>query len=195
MLRRYRDARDVTAEARVMRHVRRYGYPAPELYGTGPGEMVLQRLYGPTMLEAVVAGTTSAADAGEQLADLLARLRTVPATDPADPSARLLHLDLHPANVVLTATGPVVIDWCNAVDGPPELDVGMTALILAEAAVGGGPHAEAARTVLDALLRRTDVRPGRRDAVVARRRGDPNVTAEERDRLPAAAGLAFRDRP
>jgi hypothetical protein len=35
VLRRYRDGRDVTGEAEVMRHVRRFGYPVPELYATG----------------------------------------------------------------------------------------------------------------------------------------------------------------
>jgi 3-methyladenine DNA glycosylase AlkD len=193
VLRRYRDGRDVTGEAEVMRHVRRFGYPVPELHSTGAGEMILQRLHGPTMLEALALGTMSAEDAGEELAQLLARLRTVPALGTADPAARLLHLDLHPGNVVLTAAGPVVIDWCNATDGPPELDVGMTALIMAQVAVGGGPHAEAARTLLDALLRCTAVGPGRLDAVVARRRADPNLTSDERDLLLAAAGLVSRD--
>lgn len=192
VLRRYRDERDVTREAGLMRHARRFGYPVPELHATGPGEMVLQRLHGPTMLAALADGTLPAEDAGRQLAGLLDGLHRVPAMDSADPSVRLLHLDLHPANIVLTAAGPVVIDWCNAADGPPELDVGMTALILAQVAVGGGPLAGAARAVLDALLGCTGLAPGRRDAVLARRHGDPNVTAEERDLLPVAAALAFR---
>jgi aminoglycoside phosphotransferase (APT) family kinase protein len=193
VLRRYRNTRDVTGEARVMRHARRFGYPVPELYATGAGEMILQRLPGPTMLAALERGTSSAEDAGEELARLLARLHTVPAMGTADPAARVLHLDLHPGNVVLTPAGPVVIDWCNATDGPPALDVGMTALILAQVAVGGGPHAEAARAVLDALLRCTAVDPGQLDAVVTRRRADPNLTGDERDLLTAAAGLVWRD--
>jgi aminoglycoside phosphotransferase (APT) family kinase protein len=193
VLRRYRDGRDVTGEAEVMRHVRRFGYPVPELYATGPGEMILQRLHGPTMLEALQRGTMTAKDAGEELAYLLAELHTIPPMGAAEPAARLLHLDLHPGNVVLTATGPVVIDWCNAADGPPGLDAGMTALIMAQVAVGGGPHAEAARAVLDALLRCAPVHPDHLDAVVARRRVDPNLTSDERDLLLAAASLVSRD--
>lgn len=30
----------------------------------------------------------------------------------------VLHLDFHPANVMLTSGGPVVIDWTNARAGP-----------------------------------------------------------------------------
>jgi tRNA A-37 threonylcarbamoyl transferase component Bud32 len=187
VLRRYRDGRDVTTEAEVMRRVRRFGYPVPELYATGPGEMVLQRLHGPTMREALERGTVTAAEAGQELARLLARLHTVPARAAA-PSAQL-HLDLHPGNVVLTAAGPVVIDWCNARDGAPGLDVGMTALILAQVAVGSDPRAAVARSVLDALLRCTAVDPDQLDAVLARRRADPNLTAAEQALLPAAARL------
>jgi aminoglycoside phosphotransferase (APT) family kinase protein len=157
--------------------------------------MVLQHLHGPTMLEALERGTVTAAGAGEELAHLLARLHTVPARDAADRSARLLHLDLHPGNVVLAAAGPVVIDWCNALDGPPGLDVGMTALILAQVAVGGDPRAAAAHAVLDALLRCTTVDPDQLDAVLARRRADRNLTADERALLPTAARLISGRRP
>jgi aminoglycoside phosphotransferase (APT) family kinase protein len=31
---------------------------------------------------------------------------------------RIMHLDLHPGNVMLTPEGPVVIDWTNAAAGP-----------------------------------------------------------------------------
>jgi aminoglycoside phosphotransferase (APT) family kinase protein len=52
---------------------------------------------------------------------------------------RLLHLDLHPANVILTATGPMVIDWTNARSGDPALDVALTWVIAAtsHASLGG----------------------------------------------------------
>ena len=194
VLRRYRDGRDVTGEAEVMGHARGHGYPVPQLYATGPGEMVLQRLHGPTMAEALLSGTVPAADGGAELARLLSWLLSWLHTGPArraaaGPDARLLHLDLHPENVVLTAAGPVVIDWCNAADGPPGLDVAMTALILAQLVVGGDPRAEAVGTLLAAFLRRAAVHPGHLEAVVARRRADPHQTGEERDLLPAAAGL------
>jgi aminoglycoside phosphotransferase (APT) family kinase protein len=43
----------------------------------------------------------------------------------------VLHLDLHPANVILAPNGPVVIDWTNAAAGDPAADVALTWLILA----------------------------------------------------------------
>ncbi|HET8523279.1 MAG TPA: phosphotransferase [Thermomicrobiales bacterium] len=42
----------------------------------------------------------------------------------------LLHGDLHPDNILMPATGPVVIDWPNASSGPPEADVARTITIL-----------------------------------------------------------------
>jgi aminoglycoside phosphotransferase (APT) family kinase protein len=51
---------------------------------------------------------------------------------------RLLHLDLHPMNVMLTDRGPVVIDWTNAAAGDPLTDVGLT-YVLTTCAVGPMP--------------------------------------------------------
>jgi Ser/Thr protein kinase RdoA (MazF antagonist) len=42
----------------------------------------------------------------------------------------LCHYDLHPANVMRSAKGPVVIDWPNAARGAPEADVARTLLLL-----------------------------------------------------------------
>ncbi len=38
---------------------------------------------------------------------------------PFGAAERIVHLDLHPGNVMLTAGGPVVIDWTNVAAGPP----------------------------------------------------------------------------
>ena len=108
VLRRYRNGRDMDREASVMRHAAAHGYPVPWVYGTEPGAMVLERLYGPTMLASLLAGSMAAAAAGTMLGDLLVRLGSIPAPAPAGGS--LLHLDLHPDNVVLADGGPVVID-------------------------------------------------------------------------------------
>jgi len=46
---------------------------------------------------------------------------------------RVLHLDLHPANVILSPKGPVVIDWANAGRGPAGLDPALAIAIFASA--------------------------------------------------------------
>jgi aminoglycoside phosphotransferase (APT) family kinase protein len=48
-----------------------------------------------------------------------------------------VHLDLHPANVVLTASGPAVIDWPNAGRGDGLADVATTWVILRTSRVEG----------------------------------------------------------
>jgi aminoglycoside phosphotransferase (APT) family kinase protein len=45
------------------------------------------------------------------------------------------HGDMHPGNVLLTPTGPVVIDWLTAGCGPPAADVARTLLLLRDAAI------------------------------------------------------------
>ncbi|MFJ5875307.1 MULTISPECIES: phosphotransferase family protein [unclassified Streptomyces] len=50
---------------------------------------------------------------------------------------QVLHLDLHPGNVILTRRGPVAIDWCNAGAGDPAADVAMTMVTVGSADVPG----------------------------------------------------------
>jgi hypothetical protein len=53
---------------------------------------------------------------------------------------------------MLTPEGPYVIDWANAEEGDPGLDWGMSAVILAQVAVGDEAIAEPARAMLTGLL-------------------------------------------
>ncbi|MER8055954.1 MULTISPECIES: phosphotransferase [unclassified Streptomyces] len=80
VLRRDREGRgDAAAEAAVMTYVRRHGYPAPRVRPTGSRtELVLERLSGPTLLAALVAGRVGPAAAGALLAGLLRRLHALP---------------------------------------------------------------------------------------------------------------------
>jgi aminoglycoside phosphotransferase (APT) family kinase protein len=135
VLRRYRRDADVTGEAQAMRHLAGLGYPVPAVYEATGREMVLARLDGPTMAQALATAALGLAEAATHLAELLRRLHELPPWPGAASGAALLHLDLHPENVLMTAQGPMVIDWCNARPGEPDLDTGLTALILAQVAV------------------------------------------------------------
>ncbi|MFB6819540.1 phosphotransferase [Streptomyces sp. NPDC056347] len=156
VLRRYRNGMDATPEWMVMAYLAAHGCPVPRPgprdAKTPPGDLVLERLTGPTMLDALLAEELSADEAGALLAGLLAELHTVPARLSPHPEDRMLHLDLHPGNVMLTDRGPVVIDWSNASEGAPALDRAMSALILAQIAVDpASPLSAPARTLLTAL--------------------------------------------
>ncbi|MEU9957222.1 phosphotransferase [Streptomyces sp. NPDC050982] len=154
VLRRYRDGYgDAPAEAAVMEYVRGHGYPVPRVRAADARtDLVMERLYGPTVVEAVAAGRLTAGEAGSVLARLLRDLHAIPARRSTDPAVRVLHLDLHPENVLLTPAGPVVIDWSNTDEGPPGRDWSMSAVIVAQVAVDDDPRAPLAEEMLSALL-------------------------------------------
>src|SRR5256885_16073146 len=112
------------------------GFPVPAVYSASGPDLVMERLDGPTMAQALLAGMPLAEGAA-MLADLLRRLHELPARSGA---GTLAHFDLHPENVMLTARGPMVIDWHNAGDGPADLDTALTALIIGQVAIGSIPH-------------------------------------------------------
>lgn len=173
-----------------MAHVTDHGFPAPAVFAADGTDLVMERLNGPVLLDAVGAGDHGARDAGVVLADLHARLHALPSrTD--SPDERLLHLDLHPANVLLTPRGPMLIDWTNATDGPPDLDVALTAVILAQVAVDPGhEYAAVAAEMLAAFLEVTGGQALRGlDRAVARRAADRSLTAAEVGLLGEAASL------
>jgi Ser/Thr protein kinase RdoA (MazF antagonist) len=47
-------------------------------------------------------------------------------------SLRVCHGDIHPSNVILTADGPVVVDWFDASRGEPVADIARTLLLLGD---------------------------------------------------------------
>ena len=197
VLRRYRDgSADTAAEAAIMHHVASHGYPVPEVLLAERADLVLERLDGPTMMAAIGAGDIDPGRAAHMLADLQDRLHRIPALTSDSKDARVIHLDLHPANVMLVARGPVVIDWRNARDGDPDVDVALSALILAQVAVDGSdPRAVAARQMLMVFASSVRDDPVRRlDDALAMRRADPNTTRAERDRLSDAASLVRSSR-
>jgi len=181
VLRRYRRGGEVSGEAAVMRYVAEHGYPVPRVYEADGADLILERLDGPTMLQALGSGALELGAGATVLADLLDRLHKVRVRAATDPGTRILHLDLHPENVVMTEGGPVVIDWRNSTEGPPELDVAMTALIVAQVAVDPGHEFTAqAELFLEVFLGCTRDNPlSQLEAAVRRRGADPNMTGDE----------------
>ena len=107
------------------------------------------------------------------LAELHHRLHEIPFE-----GERLLHLDFHPDNVLLSQRGPVVIDWTNARAGDPAFDVAMTWVICA---TSGGRWAACSRG--SSCARRSARRLGPLPAAGEYRIADPNVTDAERERV------------
>ncbi len=183
VLRRSRHAADTAAS--VMIRLAQHGFPVPVVYQvTGP-DLIMQRISGPSLLTALVAGDVSVAEAAATLVDLHHRLHQIPV---GTGSNRILHLDLHPDNVLLGPSGPVLIDWTNSVEGPPALDTAVSALILAQVAVGDTDVAILARDLLLAFAPSVDA-VSELPAAVRRRRADPAMTARELAELDQAADL------
>jgi tRNA A-37 threonylcarbamoyl transferase component Bud32 len=139
VLRRTPTPRDHTLEALAMTHVRAAGYPVPEVHRVGPGELVLERIEGPTMLADLGAHPWRTRVHARTLAELHRRLHAIAAPEALLPhpvaGGSVLHLDLHPGNVICSPTGPVVIDWTNARRGAAEVDVALTWILMASSEV------------------------------------------------------------
>ena len=214
VLRRYREdaalagrAGVAEAEAAVMAHVRAHGFPAPEVFDAAGPDLVMARLDGPTMLVDLGKRPYRMLRHAATLASLHERLHAVPVPSgvrrPFDSGAgsagtreALLHLDLHPDNVILTADGPVLIDWPNVAIGPPEADVADSWIILATAP---NPHGSTLVNVgrgvyISAFLRRCDRAAAARilPTVAEFRLADRNTSPDEADRIRRLAATAGR---
>ncbi|HUA30653.1 MAG TPA: phosphotransferase [Streptosporangiaceae bacterium] len=200
VLRRYRVPIDVRAEADVMAYLGRAGYPVPAVYDADGTDLVMERLDGGDMLADLARRPWRARRHGRTLAALHDRLHAIeapPGLRPFGTGNRVLHLDLHPANVMLTTRGPVVIDWVNARAGTPGADVAMAYLIMASSEVDDIPASLrlTLRPVRAALIggfrRAAHDDPGPHIAMVARERmRDRNVRPGEIERLRKLAEAA-----
>ena len=190
VLRRYRDGYPVRDEAEFMRHLAKYDYPVPAVREIDGPDIVIQRLDGPTLGDAAIAGDVTATEVGEIHADLHRRLQAIPAPSGA-PGQVVIHGDLHPLNVIATAGGPVVIDWRNAREGTPEYDIAMSAIIFAQVALD--PAFEALSPLLREALatylaNSIDPAPGL-PAALQVRGSNPTLTPAELALLPAQEEL------
>jgi streptomycin 6-kinase len=182
VLRRFRDGGDPEREALVMRHAECHGFASPQVLEITKDALVLERIDGPTMGAALRGHPWTLRRNASLLAELHTRLHRIVAPAPlpeVGAGDRLLHLDLHPENVILSPAGPVVIDWANAARGDPSVDVALTWVILATSA--GLPG----RWFLRSFLPHFD----RHDLLQAlsmaatRRLADAHVTEGERERV------------
>jgi aminoglycoside phosphotransferase (APT) family kinase protein len=177
-----------------MQHVRANGYPAPEVVEVAGGDIVMERVEGPTMLTALSQRPWRMPAYAKTLAGLLARLHELP--PPAWLMPRLgdgdtfVHLDLHPDNVILTAHGPVVIDWTNAGRGNPDAEIADLWLIMANAEIPGSRIKTAVlragrRIFVRRFIGRFDRDAVRRQLRVAleHRLRDRNMGPAERERM------------
>jgi aminoglycoside phosphotransferase (APT) family kinase protein len=143
----YRDGRPARREAELIAALHARGYPVPRVESYDGPTIVMERVDGPTLGELLLTGDLPAADGVALWVDLQERLHALDWE-----GGSLLHLDFHPFNVLLGADGPVVIDWSNAEVGEPGLDVALSALMTAGAALApdAGVDPGAARALLAA---------------------------------------------
>jgi aminoglycoside phosphotransferase (APT) family kinase protein len=187
VLRRYRLGDDAGVEAELMRHLAGLGFPVPRVHSAAGPDMIMDRFDGPTMAEAFATGSLSVGEGATVLAGLHRRLHSLPARYARLPGDRILHRDLHPENVMLTADGPVVIDWHNASEGPPAVDVCLTAIIMAQVGADPAhPHAAVVPEFLAEFLARAGDDPlDGLDAALEIRRADPALSPDESAALAA----------
>jgi aminoglycoside phosphotransferase (APT) family kinase protein len=199
VLRRYREGpREVEREAEVMTHARANGVPVPEVFDVAATtDLILEAVTGPTMLQDLTRRPWKVFHHARTLADLHRLVHRVDALEwmraPFGPGNRLLHVDLHPQNVILTQRGPRIIDWEGAVKGPPEADVAMCWVLMRTSEVPGPTLQRRVGAAGQALFSRLFLSScPRMDnswlAVAAEyRMADPTVTSREQPRLARVA--------
>jgi len=184
VLRRYRIKADVDHEVRLMRYLWSAGFPVPEVFDADGTDMVMARLRGVDMLTDLTMRPWLATSHARTLALMHDRLHELVAPRwlprPLGEGDRVVHLALHPGNVVLTASGPVVIDWSNGAAGPAGADVAMATLIMRVSEVDALPKLI---RLLAGSVRRTLIR-----------RFEQAVGADAAPYLAAAARLRMADR-
>ncbi len=197
VLRRSRAGRSMITEAKVMEYARGLGYPVPAVdhLSDDGTDLVLERVEGRSMVEVLGRKPWTLRDNGRLLGELHRRLHEIPAPDwmkpgPATAGTCLLHLDLHPLNVLLGPSGPVVIDWTNATAGDGATDVALSWVLMEAGEIPGNRLRAAvmgrARGALVAgFLSTFELAPVRAAlrAVVEWKVKDPHMSATEQGRM------------
>ncbi|WP_447004237.1 phosphotransferase [Saccharothrix isguenensis] len=177
LVKRSRAGRDLGPEAELMRYLRRHGIPVPRVADASETDLVMEYVPGPRMSQELDAKPWRAGALGRELAELHRKLDAVPPPTFLDGQGPhgdggLLHLDLHPGNVVMGPEGAVVVDWASARKGDRKVDVAMSWLAIAVA-----PLRPVKRLARSRLVR------GFLSGV------DVSVRVEARRAMPAAAAI------
>jgi Ser/Thr protein kinase RdoA (MazF antagonist) len=167
--------------------------PVPEVFDASGSDIVMELARGPTMLDLLARRPLAFMRQARLLASLHVLVHQVPALDwlraPFGTGSVLLHTDVHPGNVIITAEGPKLIDWQGAARGPAEADLAMTWVLVAT----GQAPAHVRRTTFgqpgqQLLARRYLAAAGPLDrqwlsAAITHRLADPTRTGTEAARL------------
>ncbi len=191
VLRRYKEEFDVAHEARLMTWLVEQGYPVPVVREAAGRDLVMDKIDGPTMLEDFERRPWRVLRYARMLARLQKRLNGLTAPDwlPTRPGVSaggsVLHLDLHPMNVMITDDGPLVIDWTNASSGTASFDGAMSSVLMSTAELSDWRE----RAGVHLFVLSFELARGRRElrssmrVATEFRLTDPNLTELERTRL------------
>lgn len=203
VLRRKRKPSEATSyETRVMRfmheqHRAGRGVRVPEVFDLEADhdptrDIVMEHVDGSTMLADLEQRPWKLIAYGNLLARLQRQVNDVVAPEwmvtPTTAAAfqrrddSVLHLDLHPLNVMLSPAGPVVIDWTNAAGGPAGFDAALSYVEMATFETAGLRDRIGQRLLVGAFKRARG--SGEIDAFTVaacdHRLGDANLTPGER---------------
>ena len=155
----------------------------------------MERIDGTDMVARMTKRPWTVRRQGSVLADLHQRLHEISAPSwlppaPVGKGDRLLHFDLHPLNVILSRTGPIVIDWTGASRGDPAVDVALAWLLMMAGSVStsrlvGVVLDRARRALVNSFLRpfEIDVLQRTLHDVVAWKVLDPHMSTSEQARM------------
>ncbi|HXQ59526.1 MAG TPA: phosphotransferase [Acidimicrobiales bacterium] len=197
VLRRSRDGRSIAAEAKVMEYVRGHGYPVPAIdhLSDDGTDLVMERIEGLSMGDVLVRKPWTLKANGALLGELHRRLHEIPAPEglaggPGPAGSALVHLDLHPLNVLIGPHGPVVIDWSNARKGAGPSDVALAWVLMMAGEIPVGRLKAALlgrgrRMLVDAFTGCFDLGPVRATlrAIVEWKVTDPHMSEAEQERM------------
>jgi hypothetical protein len=196
----------MVTEARLMEYVRGHGYPVPAVdhLDADGTDLIMQRVPGPSMVELLGRKPWTIGANGALLGRLHRRLHEVPCPDwlapsPGPEGSALLHLDLHPLNVIMAPWGPVVIDWPNARRGQAAFDVALTWALLTAGEIPGNRlkarlMGRFRARLVDSFLDGFDLAPVRAimRSAVDWKVSDAHISEAEQARMQALADSAER---